>query len=365
MKIAYLLGSLNRGGLETLVLDVLNNHSKADFEMICVHRKPGSYYDEFHSSGVPCYQITLNKLFGIKFILKLRHLLLSQRVDIIHAQTSLDGTLAYLATLGTNIKVITSYHGFNFSRNRLSSIALKYSNRNIFVSNYQKQVYEEVYNLSNLHKNAVVYNGINFDKISSANYPSIEFISEGRAENRVQICMVGNFVCVRDQNTICRFSSLLKESGIAFDLYFVGKRCDNESWRYDDCVAYCKENNLTDCVHFLGGRGDVPAILQQMDVFVYSTDHDTFGIAVIEAIAANLPTFVNDWPVMTEVTANGEYATIYKTKDEGDLFVKFMEFVNNKDKYIKEANRYSKEIMSLYDISAHISSLSKLYKRVL
>jgi hypothetical protein len=34
MKIAYLLGSLNRGGMETLMLDVFKNADKADFDFI-------------------------------------------------------------------------------------------------------------------------------------------------------------------------------------------------------------------------------------------------------------------------------------------------------------------------------------------
>lgn len=36
MKVAYLLGSLSRGGTETLLLDVFRNADKADFEFIGV-----------------------------------------------------------------------------------------------------------------------------------------------------------------------------------------------------------------------------------------------------------------------------------------------------------------------------------------
>lgn len=39
MKVAYLLGSLNRGGTETLLLDVFRSADKAPFSFVGIHRK--------------------------------------------------------------------------------------------------------------------------------------------------------------------------------------------------------------------------------------------------------------------------------------------------------------------------------------
>ena len=176
--------------------------------------------------------------------------------------------------------------------------------------------------------------------------------------------MVGNFVRGREQNTVCQFLKLLKEAGVPFDFYFVGRKSESEPWLYDDCVAYCQEHQLLNCVHFLGGRGDVPAILKQLDAFVYSTDHDTFGIAVIEAIAAGVPTFVNDWEVMVEITQQGRWATIYKTKDAADLFNKFITFVDHKEHYKQQACSHAKDVRSTYSIEQHMLALSNLYNTI-
>lgn len=69
---------------------------------------------------------------------------------------------------------------------------------------------------------------------------------------------------------------------------------------------------------FLGLWDDVPSLLATMDAFVYATRHDSFGIAVVEAMASRVPTFVNDWGVMNELTKGGRYATLYKTDDIED-----------------------------------------------
>ena len=47
MKIAYMLGSLNRGGMETLLLDVFKNARIAEYSFIGIHRKGGKYQPDF------------------------------------------------------------------------------------------------------------------------------------------------------------------------------------------------------------------------------------------------------------------------------------------------------------------------------
>jgi glycosyltransferase involved in cell wall biosynthesis len=151
--------------------------------------------------------------------------------------------------------------------------------------------------------------------------------------------------------------------GLDFCWKFVGKRDDNESWRFDQCVEFCKANNLEDNVTFLGSRDDVPQLLSQADLFVYASDHDTFGIAVIEAIAAGVPVMVNDWPVMNEITLNGKLATIYKTKSEESFYKCFSDFIENRGKYIEKAKIASEKVKELYSIDNHINELiERVYK---
>jgi glycosyltransferase involved in cell wall biosynthesis len=210
----------------------------------------------------------------------------------------------------------------------------------------------------------VVYNGINFSKFDIEKQP-LE-LPENKIDRpqggTLKLVMVGNFVPVRAQSSVCQFLKGLKDKGVNFDFYFVGRKSDAEPWRYDNCVRYCEENGLKNFVHFLGARADVPQILKHVDAFVYGTDHDTFGIAVIEAVAAGLPTFVNDWEVMTEVTQNGKLATLYKTNDTEDFCEKFMDFVNNVESYKTKAVENAKIVRDIYSIEKHIERLCELYK---
>lgn len=365
MKIAYLFGSLNRGGLETLMLDLCRKLKPDNFDAIGIYRKTGVLEEEFHNTSVPFYHLTSGKN-KLTYILSLRKLLLKEQITVAHAQQPLDALYAYLATRGTGIKVILTLHGFDFSASkRMMQFVLKRTDLNIYVSNYQKNYYVEKYKL-NEKKQAVVYNGIDFsklevDKTAVGNLRKELAIDDGT----ILMAMVGNFNEVRDQISVCRFLNELNKEFQNFHFLFVGKRIDNAPQRYDECVHYCKENGLDSRVSFLGSRSDVPSILSQLDAFIYSTDHDTFGIAVIEAIVAGVPVFVNDWKVMEEVTENGKLATIYKTKDSKDLMKKFMHFVENRAEYKKQALERVKWVKEKYGIEGNIEMLKRVYEKAL
>ena len=102
-----------------------------------------------------------------------------------------------------------------------------------------------------------------------------------------------------------------------------------------------------------------------MDAFVYSTEHDTFGIAVVEAMAAGIPVFVNDWGVMREISEDGKYAKLYESKNEQDLLSKFLLFYNNKESYKTYAKDTVLRVRSLYSIEKHLDNLSCIYTKLL
>ena len=74
MKVAYYIGSLNRGGSESLVLDVCRNHDYAPFDICCIYRNEGFLSERYKSSGVRLVKIPKGKLF-LKHILQLRRFL--------------------------------------------------------------------------------------------------------------------------------------------------------------------------------------------------------------------------------------------------------------------------------------------------
>lgn len=392
-KIAYLLGSLNRGGTETLLLDVLRNGAKHHLDAMAVYRKTGALEDDFLTCGVAVYKLSFKKnIFA--YLLRLRKLLVSNKIKVAHAQQPIDALYAWLACVGTAIKVVHTFHGYDFTENRIGGLILgfiiKRTDINIYVSDTQRKYYQEKYGLKAV-KQKVLYNGISFEKLdvgltstlatdsmtlshtisnakitrgaTSSRTPSTKSLRTALqlSSDTLLLGAVGNFNDVRDQITTCRFLNKLNEQKVDFHFVFVGKQIESTPELYNDCVSFCQDNGLSKFVSFLGSRNDVPQILNELDAFIYSTDHDTFGIAVVEAMAVGLPVFVNDWGVMNEITDGGRWATVYKTKDEVDLLEKFLIFTKNRIEYTKRSKEIKSLIRAKFSIEVHIEMLKKSY----
>lgn len=368
MKIAYFLGALNRGGAESLILDICRQHEKVPYDFVCMYRHEGNMSDEFKNSGAPMIQI--RKKPGIfRYLWTIRRILQQEQVTIVHSQTPSNTLLLACVLIGTRIKIITTFHGYNFGKAPWWQRYIVYhaSSKILCVSQHQKYYYEKKWSLADSNKLQVVYNGVDFIKIDSA-WPSLEFSEQF---HRIRLAMVGNFVSGRSQNIIVKSIQILCKQGIRdFEFIFIGRRDERETWRYDECVRYCEEHNLEN-VHFLGSRGDVPELLQTMDGFVYSTEHDTFGIAVIEAIAAGLPIVVNDWPVMTEVCNLGLPETnsairFFKTDDVVDCADKTKELLSdiatNKKQLQVDCQQALSAVKQKYSIQKHIENLYVVYQ---
>ena len=366
MKIAYLLGSLNRGGTETLLLDVFRNAEKAQFDFMGIHRKGGAYKTEFYSTRPKFMQCAMHGKRIVNYLFRLRRLLMEEGVTVVHAQQSIDALYAKLATWGTPVRVVQTFHGYDFNTTRweklLIALTIRCCDAVCFVSNTQKEYYIRQYGLTCPKKLYTVYNGVNFDKLDETPQP-VDFLEkiDPAPRGKMKLAMVGNFVRVRAQSSLCQFLHLLHQEEIPFDFFFVGKKDEKEPWRYDDCLAFCKQHGLQKQVHFVGSRKDVPQILQQIDAFVYASDHDTFGIAVVEAIAAGVPTFVNDWDVMREITHDGEWAMLYRTNAPHDLLRVFLDYVKNRDIVKQKAKKNASHVRECYSIQQHLRQLYHVY----
>lgn len=367
MKVAFFFGALNRGGAESLVYDVCKKKGIAPFEIACIYRKEGDLTQSFKETGVELLKVGQEGKNVFRFLLSFRKTVLTSRIDIVHAQTGFNALICVFSLLFTHVRIITTLHGFSFANapGWQRRIVYRKSRRLICVSEFEKSFYQNKWRLPLGNKLCVVYNGIDFSKLDDISSDCPVTVDK----DSLNMVMVGSFRSGRSQFFVCKVAKALSDGRIPFNLFFVGRREPSEHHRYDDCVDFCARHGLSDRVHFLGNRTDIPFLLKQMDLFIYASEHDTFGIAVLEAMASALPVLVNDWAVMKEITNGGEYATLYETDNVEDCVSKVISFLDKKateqDTLENECQRVSRAVRERFSIENHIRGLDNVYSSCL
>ncbi|MBN2485913.1 MAG: glycosyltransferase [Bacteroidales bacterium] len=357
---AFLLGALNRGGAETLVLDIFKSgQNKLNF--IGIYRKEGNLSENFTNCGVRMIKIEPGGKFDVMYIFRLRRFLKRNKVNIVHSHQLIDGAIGMLCCLFSHRRSVLTFHGHELNKPLLMQLlrktVLKYNHKNVFVSNSQLGYFQKHNNIN--FRQQVIYNGINLDKFRQKHSIREELCIP---DNTLLTGSVGNFTPVRDHLFVCKFLKELLEANIKFVHLFIGSASIAEPQILEECTNYCQNNLPGAQVIFLGHRNDVPSILPQLDAFFYATRTDTFGIAIIEAMACKVPVFVNNNEVMLEITDNGTLANIYETGNVKSLLVLFIDFLKNKNTYLSRAKQASEVVNHRYSINKHLENLVELYK---
>ncbi|HYG11961.1 MAG TPA: glycosyltransferase [Pyrinomonadaceae bacterium] len=372
MRVLHLLDSLNRGGAETLALDVCRNARAHGLDLIFAATGGGELEDDFRRSGADFHRLSRTLPLDLKLTGQLQRLISERAIEVVHCHQAVEALHAYLATRGMGrVKRVLSFHLCTAdAKNRL---ALKFlaprMDANIAVSRELLACLDTEGGFATARNFHVVYNGVDAARLLPATTGAGGLRAELKLPEGVLLLgMVGNFYADarKDQLTVCRaLPAVFRRTANAHFAFAGGHAGGDEAARiYRECVNYCHEQGIADRVHFLGQRADVADVLRALDIFVFSSRADSFGVAVVEAMLAGVPAVVSDIGALLEVTNGGEYASVFRTGDADDLARRLLELIEDRERRVRLAGAARQWAVSRFGIETHIANLLKLYKSV-
>jgi glycosyltransferase involved in cell wall biosynthesis len=367
MKILHLLDSINRGGAEILALDVCRNARKHGIDLTFVTTKGGVLEEDFQASGARFFRLNRRLPLDFNVVLKLRKIIKKNKIQVVHGHQPVDGLHLFLATAGLPVKRVLSFHGFiaDAKNRRTAKFLIPQMNANIVVSRALQNWLVEKDKLENDRNFHVLYNGVDENRLK----PTGKSLKKelGLNENALLVGMIGNFYRDprKDQITLCRALPKVFAEIENAHCVFAGITEEGAESKFQICEDFCKENNIADRVHFLGGRSDVPDILAALDLFVFSSLHEGLPIAVNEAMLAKVPMIVSDIEPLLEASENGKYTEVFHIQDAVELSEKILKLLENRglrEDLAKSAFDFARENFS---IEAHLERLKILYNSLL
>lgn len=108
-KILYLLNYVGKGGTEKYVLDLIQ--SVGPENCLFVYSEEGPGLDDFVYAKVKMFQVKMNGPFDLKAAKQIKQIVLTEQVDVVHAQFLRENYVAILAKImGAKCKVFWTYH---------------------------------------------------------------------------------------------------------------------------------------------------------------------------------------------------------------------------------------------------------------
>ncbi len=322
IKILHIIDSLGIGGMERVVIDVVNGLERAEFDQaVCCLSRLGDGAGWLRE-GTLCFDLGKGDRADRLMPIRIARLLRRHRPDIIHSQSwsGVDVALAKLSVRG--VRLVHSEHGRSLPFVDGESLERKLARRFLYemagvvfaVSDEVREYYcrETGFPVARMQ---VIRNGIDVGRIDAADPAGVRE-ELGLAPGDFVIGTVSRLD--RNKDPMCLLEAFLLLVTLTgregLRLLVVGD--GEERARLERFVAV---RGLAGEVIFAGRRMDVPRLLRAMNVFALSSISEGMPITVLEAMSASLPVVTTNVGALPEMVVEGETGFLVPPRDHVSL----------------------------------------------
>ena len=356
IRVLQVLGSLQRGGAETMIMNVYRkiNRNEIQFDFLVKERVNNGYEEEVTNLGGRIFCVpSLKKIGIIKYIKEQKKIMVENGpYDIIHSHVNtLSGIILYVAKK-SNINIRISHSHTTKQDNKILKFLIsKYATHRVSCGENAGAA------LFGSKEFIIIPNGINTsDFLPSEKEREKNRKKLGLVDSCINICHIGRFVEVKNHKFILELSKKLKQNGVNHKIYLLG-----DGPLLDNIKKGVEDNKLHDNVVILGSVSNTNEYLKSCDIFILPSLFEGMPVTVIESQCAGIPSIVSD--KVTQKIDLGLHLVNFLKLD----IDKWYEFITTK-KYncIFDVN-YIKRIFKKekYDVDVSSKMLIDYYKKIL
>ncbi|AIF48400.1 glycosyltransferase [Dyella japonica] len=303
MNITHVVENLNRGGLERMVLDLVQRQQQQGHrcQVVCLY-ETGALAHELDVAGIPVVACHKGRGIDLRALARVRWAIDRHDTDILHTHNAVAHYQAVLASFGLGVlRTLNTRHGMGAGQRtgRKEWLYRRALSRTDIVVTVCEAARRNGISRGMFPPpmTRVVPNGIAIERFRPTSDTARQRVRQmlGLPGDTFLIGNVGRLNWTKDQAGLIRAFRQIHARHPATALLLIG---DGElRAELERCAV---REGVGQAVHFLGDRNDVRDLLQGLDLFVLSSTSEGYSMALLEACAAALPI------VATDVGGNGE-----------------------------------------------------------
>ena len=327
-----------------------------------------SHQLHFHEVLMEEYPLFQYQPYELALSSKLVEVVKKHKLDILHVHYAIPHAYAaYMAKqmlkeIGIDIKVVTTLHGTDITlvgSHPTYKTAVEFSiNNSDVVTAVSKSLKEDTLRLFNIENDIqVVYNFIDTEKYDKEQQKECKRIALAKPHERI-LTHVSNFRPVKRTEDAVKVFEIVEKS-VPSKLLMVGDGSDRIK-----AEGLAKELGIEEKVIFLGNSLEVAKILCYTDVFVLPSISESFGLAALEAMAANTPVISTNTGGLPEVNIHGKTGFLSNVGDVKDMANNALNILES-DQNLVMFKKNAKEHTNQFSLDHILPIYEEIYNSVL
>ncbi len=319
----------------------------------------------YHEVRVPHYPLFDYPPYETTLASTMVDVVINNDLDLLHVHYAIPhASAAYMAKQilkkkGKDIPVITTLHGTDITlvgKDKTFEPVVTFSiNESDAITAVSHNLRKETYHSFQIEKEIEVIH--NFVDVKRFDKKPLDAFRKVLAPNGERIIAhASNFRKVKRVNDIIHIFDQINKA-VPSKLLMVGDGPDRPG-----AEELCRELGICDDVRFLGKQQEMEEILAISDLFILTSEYESFGLSALEAMAAGVPVLSSNAGGIPEINIHGETGYMANIGDVNELSRLGIGLLKNEEQ-LQLFKQNAKEQAAKFDIHYIVPLYEELYER--
>jgi len=379
LKVLHVITESNLGGAQLNTLLTVRGLVQHGYEvhLACGPEGPGeslALAREAGRSGVIVHVVNslarpISPLRDLPAFAAIARLMAREEFDIVHTHSFKAGVIGRLAAWLMGVpRIVHTFHGVPFNtstpcaRTRLcffiERIMCLFCHQLVSVG---ATLRDELiaHRVARPDKIQTIHSGVDFSMLAPYLHEKVERPFDGLPPDARAVGFVGRLSRQKAPDVLLEAFEIVKHEAPDAHLVFVG-----EGPMRRDLEDAASRKVLSDSVHLLGERPDVPRLLASMTLFALPSRWEGVGRALTEAMYMKLPVVATGVNGSSELVIDGSTALIARVDDPAHLAAKILALLNDPARAAKLGEAAHRKVREMMSAEAMVRDTILLYEKL-
>ncbi len=367
LRILQISSAQSLGGGERHLADLANGLIDRGHEVFVALRPHSALDDQL--SRVSKRNITtlpLRNSLDVHSARELARLVRKSNIEIVHAHMARDYPLAaYAVRRNPAARLILTRHVL-FPLNRLHRLTFSKASRIIAVSQaVASQLRAD--RVAPPGKISVVLNGIHARRFALAReqFNRDEFLRRWKLpEKSLLVGTVGELTPLKGQQEFLRAAAQISKQIAGCNFIIAGIDHSPDGKNEAQIERLIDELNLREQVHRVKWLDDLAQLYCALDVFVSASHTESFGLAIVEAMASGTAVVATETDGAREIIRPGETGLLTAIGNPNELASSIQSLLNDEAARLRLAEAAQKDVAARFAVERMVDETEKIYRGV-